>query len=346
MRKLIVSSLIVIFAITMNLGVSFAKEKKEILIYSARFGGVNYMAGVTLAELLNKNHPSIKASCLESAGSIENIKRGADDPNDRAKTVRLGVSFPYWAAKDGLAPLFKRKHENMKLMFSHMISLGGLVATADPNIRVPADLKGKRVGVGERGSAFLVETQLLLRDMWGIWDQIKPEYLGFKAARDAFMDGLIDAVYSPGNVPGKGKYGVHPLMKSALQLKKGLHFVQLTEEDVAKGAKASGWPLSTMVVPSGSFRKNVPDQDAVVFNSVLMFWAYEDLPADIAYEITKIAHENTKKFGEAHAAMRIMSPETMTFLPAASEQEIHPGALKYYKEKGVPLLIGGKTPDF
>ena len=42
--------------------------------------------------------------------------------------------------------------------------------------------------------------------------------------------------------------------------------------------------------------------------------------------------------------MRLMSPKTMTFLPAASEKEIHPGALKFYKEKGIPLLIGGKTP--
>ena len=344
MKKSMVVTLILVMAFVVTSGDSFAREKKEILIYSARFGGINYMAGVTLAELLNKNHSWIKASNLESAGSIENIKRGADDPKDRARSIRLGVSIVYGAAKDGLAPLFKKKRENMRLLFSHMISLSGLFLTADPDIRVPADLKGKRVGVGERGSAFLVETRFLLKDCLGVWDQIKKEYLGFKAARDAFMDGLIDAVYSPGNIRGKGRYGVHPLMKSALQLKKGLHFVKVTEEDISRGSKATGWPLSTMTVPAGAFRKNVPDQDALVYNTALLFWAYEDLPEDIAYEITKIAHENTKKFGEAHAAMRIMSPETMTFLPAASEKEIHPGALKYYKEKGITLLIGGKRP--
>ncbi len=42
--------------------------------------------------------------------------------------------------------------------------------------------------------------------------------------------------------------------------------------------------------------------------------------------------------------MRIMSPKIMGWLPASSEAEIHPGALKYYKENGIPITIGGAVP--
>jgi len=203
---------------------------------------------------------------------------------------------------------------------------------------------GKKVGVGERGSAFLAETQFLLRDCWGIWDKIKPEYLGFKAARDAFMDGLIDAVYCPGNMPGRGKYAIHPLMKTAIQLKKGLHFVELTEADLEKGKKAAGWPLSIWEVPANSIEGKLPQKDATVFILQLMAWAYEEFPEDLVYEVVKTAHQNINKFNEAHAAMRIMSPEVMGWLPAVSEADVHPGALKYYKEQEIPLYVGGAKP--
>jgi hypothetical protein len=42
--------------------------------------------------------------------------------------------------------------------------------------------------------------------------------------------------------------------------------------------------------------------------------------------------------------MRIISPEVMAWLPSVSEDDVHPGALKYYKEKGIPLSIGGIAP--
>jgi len=336
--------MIVIFAITMNLGVCFAEEKKEIKLYSARFGGIVYMAGVTLSDLLNKTHPWLRAANLESAGTIENIKRDYDNPAMKANTLRLGVSIGYYTGRLGQAP-FKKKYVGQKQIFTYAVSTSGYFGTTNPKINKPQDLIGKRIGVGERGSAFLAETQFLLRDCWGIWDKIKPEYLGFKAARDAFMDGLIDAVYCPGNMPGKGKFAIHPLMKTAIQLKKNLHFIELTKADLEKGSKAAGWPVSISSVPAKAIAGKLPRKKATVFHLQLMAWAYEELPENIVYEVTKTAHQNIKKFNEAHAAMRIMSPEVMAWLPSVSEKDVHPGALKYYKEKGIPLSIGGAKPQ-
>lgn len=346
MKKILLISLILIGVTALTMGECAAQPKKEIVIYSARFGGINYLAGLALAEMINKTHPWLRATNLESTGSIENVRRDYDNPSMKAKTVRLGVGHVFWAAKNGQAPVFEKKYKGMKVIFSHAITLSGLFATTDPNIKEPQDLVGKKVGVGEKGSAFLVETQFLLRDCWGIWDKIKPEYLGFKAARDAFMDGLLDAVYCSGNYPGKGRYGVHPLMKEAVQLKKGLHFVTLTKEDLDRGAKASGWPVGTMIVPAGAFARNVPVQDLVVYNTHLMVWAYSDLDEGIVYEIVKTAHNNIKKFGDAHVSMKVMSPEVMAWLPASSEDEVHPGALKYYKEQGIKVSVGGAKPKF
>ena len=239
MKKLVVIAVILAMIFTINLGTCFAQPKKEITIYSARFGGVVYMAGATMAELLNKKHPWLRATNLESGGTIENIKRDYDNPEMKAKTLRFGVSIGYYTGRLGQAPL-KKEYKGMKPIFSYAISAAGLFVALDPKIQTAQDLIGKKVGVGEKGSAFLAETQFVLRDCWDIWDKIKPEYLGFKAARDAFMDGLIDVAYCPALIPGKKKYTIHPLMKNALQLKKGLHFIKMSKEDLTRGKEKAG----------------------------------------------------------------------------------------------------------
>jgi TRAP transporter TAXI family solute receptor len=346
MKKALIGCLLSIFIITVSGHVGAAtKEKTEIQIYSAKFGGVNYLAGLTLAELLNKNHPWLRATNLETTGAQENTKKDYDDLKQRAKTLRLGVGHVYWEAKNGRAPLFTQKYEGMKLILTFAVSLSGLVATSNPNIHEPKDLIGKRVGIGEKGSAFLVESQFLFRDCWGILDKIRPEYLDFKGARDAFMDGLIDAVFCSGQLPAKGKYVMHPLMQEALRLKKGLHFVNITKEDLARGSKISGWPIAGMNVPVGAFAPNIPARELMVYNTHLMLWAYADVNEEIVYETVKMAHENISKFGEANVAMKIMSEGAFAWLPASSLDEVHPGALKYYKEKGIKVLIGESRPQ-
>jgi TRAP-type uncharacterized transport system substrate-binding protein len=65
----------------------------------------------------------------------------------------------------------------------------------------------------------------------------------------------------------------------------------------------------------------------------------------VAYEIVKLAHENREKFGMFHAVAKAMDPEVMAWLPVASEKDVHPGALKYYKEQGIKVSVGGASPS-
>jgi TRAP-type uncharacterized transport system substrate-binding protein len=64
----------------------------------------------------------------------------------------------------------------------------------------------------------------------------------------------------------------------------------------------------------------------------------------VVYEVVKTVYENIPAFHDAHANMKVMSPEVMAFLPVSSEDEIHPGALKFYKEHNIKISIGGASP--
>lgn len=327
---------------TSDPGTSPAHEEVEIQVYSAKFGGVNYVAGVTIAELLNKYHPWIKATNLETTGTIENIKQDDGDPAKKAITLRANVSIPYWLAVDGTEPLYDKAYNIMPIA-SFSVNLGGLFVTADPSIKTPQDLKGKKVGVGGKGSAFLAETQFVLKDCWDIWDEIQPEYLDFNSSRDAFMDGLLDVVYSPGQWVGGNSFVVHPLMQEVLQTRE-VGILTPTIAEIQKGKAASGWSIGSMTVPKDAFKENVPAADVTIVPGSLFFSAYPEMDEEVVYEITRIMYEHTDAFVEAHKSMGAISPEIMAFLPAADESQVHPGALKFYKEKGIKVSVGGEAP--
>lgn len=88
-----------------------SQPQVDIQIYSAQFGGVNYLAGMAIAELLNKNHPWIRATNIETAGASENIKRmDKDDPATTARAIRTTTGTVFWTATNGRPP-FEKKYD-------------------------------------------------------------------------------------------------------------------------------------------------------------------------------------------------------------------------------------------
>ena len=69
------------------------------------------------------------------------------------------------------------------------------------------------------------------------------------------------------------------------------------------------------------------------FTDSAAWCAAPELPEDLAYELTKFLLENYKKFVEYSDVGKLISPKAMPF--GWAPQEIHPGALKAYKEKGI-----------
>jgi TRAP-type uncharacterized transport system substrate-binding protein len=59
---------------------------------------------------------------------------------------------------------------------------------------------------------------------------------------------------------------------------------------------------------------------------------------DVVYEVCRIIYENYKEFWPYHVSMKGLHPEYMPKL-AATEAEYHPGAIKFYKEKGLEIGI-------
>jgi hypothetical protein len=63
-----------------------------------------------------------------------------------------------------------------------------------------------------------------------------------------------------------------------------------------------------------------------------MMVARNDLPEDLVYRFTKAIFDDLKQFHDAHAAAKSLTLETaLSGMPVP----LHPGAEKFFKEKGV-----------
>ncbi len=112
--------------------------------------------------------------------------------------------------------------------------------------------------------------------------------------------------------------------------------MQITEEDINKINAAQPWETWLRKVPKDAGGKGFPPED-----TNMMFWianlaCWDSADEEVVYELTKFLDENRDEWER-----RAMNPggiETLVDIgPGFTEADVHPGALRYYTEKGYKL---------
>jgi len=74
------------------------------------------------------------------------------------------------------------------------------------------------------------------------------------------------------------------------------------------------------------------DADVQTWGVKATFVTSSDTPENVVYEVTRAVFENFESFKALHPAFRNLNPKTM--ITDGLSAPLHPGAVKYYKEKG------------
>jgi TRAP transporter TAXI family solute receptor len=91
--------------------------------------------------------------------------------------------------------------------------------------------------------------------------------------------------------------------------------------------------ITTGKIPAGTYSKTANANEEVttaIAGSVIL--TNKDLPDDVAYRIAKVIHENLDQFRQIHGSL---TPYELRNAVTGTGVPLHPGAEKYYKEKGV-----------
>ncbi len=293
-------------------------EKYVIKIYTGGTGGTYYPLGTKLAELINKySNGLIEASAVTSGASVANAQALAAGD---AQVIFIQNDIAYYAY-NGLYMFKDNKVSNIRGIATLYPETIQIVVRADSGIETLQDLAGKKVAIGAQGSGTAVNAEQILKAA-GLWDKITPVYADFKQAAQQLKLGQVDAAFLTAGIP-----------TSAVVELAATTPVDLVEipDDVLNKLHEQGYKFYVrVVVPKDTYNGMTKDVKTVAVKAMLA--CDSNLPDDVVYTITKILFEHLDELKQAHKKAEMISLDKAL---DGMSIPLHPGAKKYYEEKGV-----------
>jgi TRAP transporter TAXI family solute receptor len=213
------------------------------------------------------------------------------------------------------------KVQNIRILASLFPEPTQFAVYVDSGITSVPQLKGKKITPGPRGSAIEIVTRRILEAYGMTTKDVQWQPLGFADAAEQMLDHHIDAI-----LYGAMVYPAPPLVTVSSQ--RQIRLLSLTDEVINKMVKGYKG-IEPFTLASGSYKGVDYPVKGVASNVILI--VREDMPEAIAYSITKTIAENFDRYIVVTKAMAMGKVNEMgkdVGFP------YHPGALKYYKEKG------------
>lgn len=299
-----------------------AQQSRNLSIVTGGTGGVYYPLGGGLAALLTKYVPGWQVTSEVTGGSVDNLKLIG------AKKADIGFTMAD-ASLDASKGEDKFKgaavdHVALAVLYPNNMHV---VTTAATGISKMSDLKGKRVSTGSPGSATevmafrVIEAAGLDRDK-----DMTRERLGAAESTNALKDKKIDAYFWVGGLPTAAV--------TDLAATPGTKIVMVDHAEVVAKMNAKYGPLyAPGKIPQATYPGMAKDNDiATVWNILVV---PTSMPEDVAYNITKTIFEKTSEWATVHAEANNVKLDSQK--AANTPVTFHPGALKYFTEKGVKI---------
>ncbi|MCT4656629.1 MAG: TAXI family TRAP transporter solute-binding subunit [Cohaesibacter sp.] len=298
---------------------AFAEE--FITIGTGGVTGVYYPTGGAICRLVNKGRKDhgVRCSVESTGGSVYNIN------TIREGELEFGVAQSDWQyhAYNGTSKFKdKGKFEDLRAVFSVHPEPFTVVARADSGIKNVQDLKGKRVNIGNPGSGQRGTMEVLMEALgWKTSDLAQATELKAAEQSAALCDNQIDAmVYTVGHPSG-----------SIQEATTACDSVLVTVDGAAvEKLIADNSYYRSATIPGGMYRGNA--DDTMTFGVGATFVTSAKVSENTVYTLVKSVFENFEAFKKLHPAFANLKPEEMA--TAGLSAPLHPGAAKYYKEKG------------
>jgi hypothetical protein len=319
MRTLIKTAALV--AAVAAAGAAVAQDKVTISIATGPTGGVYYPLGGGIANVLSKYVPGYAANAESTAGSVANIQL----MNQKKSDLALSMADAAWDGFKGQGKFSGGTVPLRALMVAYPNRMH-VVTVEGTGINRFADLKGKRVSTGAPNSATELMAARVLEAMGLSNDDIKRERLDPGKSVDAIKDRKLDAFFWVGGIPTSSvtDLGASPGMKLKL----------VDHADAVDGMNKKYGPLYVRdtIAPKSYPGQEQPNQVATVWNIII---ARADMPDQVAYNIVKTIFDKRDELILVHKEAQNFELKNQS--AAAASIPYHPGAAKYFAEKGVKL---------
>ena len=298
-----------------------AQQRRLVTIASGWVVGVYYpLAGAMSRIAYNAKDLNIRATVESSGASVANAQLiGTKD----ADFALLQNDIAYYAYTGTTLGAFTGKPvKNMGGIFTIYPELVHAVATQSSGVKSVRDLKGKRVVLGPQGSG-TEQNALQILESHGLKesDLGRAERIDAAAAADQLKDGRVDAAFFTTGL------GSAVIVDTFISGKTVMVPVAAAEGEALR----KKYPFYTMEkIPANTYKGQ--EREIVTPAVMAMMVANGELPEDLVYRFTKAIFDNLPQFHAAHAAAKNL---TLASAQNGMPIPLHPGAEKFFKEKGV-----------
>lgn len=294
-------------------------ELQEVVIGAAPVAGTFYPAAGALCREVNHRQAVSGLRCLveETEGSADNLQRLRDGK------LELAVVQSDWAFHAAAGSTIERQPPFAELRSLLLLQpqVMTLVAGAKSGVLALSDLAGKRLSIGPAGSGINDAGRSLLQAL-GLENGVTLMELPVEQQAQAICGGQIDAFLLPVAHPNGA-------IAEAVDLC-GAILVDLQDEAIDR--MVTTWPyLVKAMIPAGAYAST--GNDVAGYGLVSTLVTTTALSDEAAYQIVKAVYEGLDDLRAQHPTLALLSAQTMSG-PGLATVPLHPGALRYYQERG------------
>ena len=273
-----------------------------------------WSAGIT--DVINQNVEGVEATAEETAGYIANIALIQNGEMEAAMATSLSAFEAYTATGNyaGTEPGKIMAWMSIAPVAMHVITLEG------SGIETLEDLAGKRIGMGQPGGVSMLDADIVMARVAG--EDFEPFRVRLGDMLDMLGDGNLDAALWNGSFP------LAPVIQLAAN--NDLKLIPIGDDFLAD-LQSEYPPYFRLSIPGGTYDDVA--EDVPTFGLANALVVSSDVSEDRVYEMTKAIMENLDTLAGVHPAFAGMSAETVL---DGFASPLHPGALRYYREIGVP----------
>jgi len=309
--------LIIITIIFLLFPLSSIADEQKLIIGTGGLAGVYYPIGSAIASIITDFVPNASCTAQTSAAGVENtrlLKLGEID-------LGLVQTSAAYQAFHGEQVFEGDKVENLRGMAVLYPQPMQIVVAKDSDIFTFEDLVGKKIGVGAPASGEEVTFKEIIGVAGHSIDDYKPYYISLAEQASAFKDRNIDAMWYVSGIPTSGILDVASVIDIRLVPISG----ELRDEVIKK------YPYhAPYTIPAGTYPGQ--DEDVETLSSPAYLVATTRLPEELAYNILDAMFSHIEVLQTSHAQGKSITLEGALL---GSPIPLHPGAERYYKEKGI-----------
>ncbi|MFZ5968502.1 MAG: TAXI family TRAP transporter solute-binding subunit [Bacillota bacterium] len=295
-------------------------ETKELLFATGGTAGTYYPLGGAIANVWNENIEGVNVTIQPSGASVENL-RLLDSRDADIVLAMNNIAEDAWLGKGSFEGKEVKGFRAVGVVYPEIIQGVGLV---ESNVKSIVDQKGKRVAGGPPGSGTAATTPHIFKayglqegDMTIVNDT-------FGDAVEKMKDGHLDAAW---NVLAAPASAIVDLLTT-----KELAFLEIQGAELE--ALQKQFPLvAPHVIPAGTYNyKGTPYPEIHTIALQAVLYVRDDMDEDLVYNLVKFMYEKNADIAKSHATGNQILLENAK---NGITTDFHPGAIKYYQEKGM-----------